>query len=565
MAIRDADFPNLLRHVLVMNVPRWSAMPPQAQESAWRLVVVMLFAAYFAIGLLTYADYGMSTDEAIQRQHGLVSLKYILSLLGIDAAGDFAYLARMPDLATYPHRSYGVVFHLPLLLIEHVLRDRLAINELWQVRHLYTFLWFFVGTVFFFRLARFWLSWPLSIIATLLFVSSPRIYADSFYNVKDTTFLACFNVALFYGVSFMKQVDQRGALKFAMAVAVMLNVRFFGLFLPAFVGCLMLLQVLRQPRQGWATSVMPLVTLAVASVAFTWMIWPAAWSDPLRFFIDTFILSTNYDRYTGVVLYMGVRYPGSELPWHYIPHWVLISTPLHHLLLLAATALGLPWIWRSSRLAEMRMPTVLLFMVLLAPPALAILFKSTLNTNWRHFYFLQAPLALLAPLSLQYLWDRSREQVGRPVIRTTVIALLLGATLAGLSYQVGWLYRYHPHQQVFFNWFGLRQAQTGFQLDGWNLSARHGIEHIVTIDSRPSLLVHSYVVEKQFLLLDAEVRRRLKFSRYAENADFIVDTNHWSRTHPPSTGRWENVYELKVDGLVIMRIWKRLADESFRD
>lgn len=545
-----------------MNAPRRPFPHEHSVEEPWRWVVLILFGAYFAVGLATYADYGMSTDEVIQRHHGLVSLKYILSLLNIDATGSFRYLARIPELATYQHRSYGVVFHLPLLLIEHFIRDRVPLNVLWQVRHLYTFCWFFVGAIYFYRLARFWFSSPVAIVATLLLVTSPRIYADSFYNVKDTTFLAFFNVALYYGVSFMKRADHVGAMKFALSVAVMLNVRFFGLFLPAFVGGLMLIQIFQQPRDQWLSALKPLLTLTALSVIFTWMIWPAAWAHPLKFFVDTFIISTNYDKYTGIVLYTGVRYLGSELPWHYIPQWILISTPLHHLLLLVVSLLGLPWILSSKRLADMRMPTVLLLLVLLVPPALAILLKSTLNTNWRHFYFLQAPLALLAPLSLQFLQDARIGHGERTAVKRAGVAVLLASTLWGLAYQAGWLYRNHPHQQVFFNRLGIDRAQTDFQLDGWNLSARHGIEHIASIDSRPTIHVHSYVAEKQFLLIDADIRSRLRWSRYAENADYIVDTNHWSRTHPPETGKWERVYELKVDGVVVMRIWKKVEDSS---
>ncbi len=545
-----------------MNVQRSPFLSGHAVEESWRWVALILFSAYFAIGLASYADYGMSTDEVIQRHHGLVSLKYILSLLNIDATGAFAYMERIPDLATYPHRSYGVVFHLPLLLIEHFIRDRVPMNVLWQVRHLYTFCWFFVGAIYFYRLARFWFSSPVAMVATLLLVTSPRIYADSFYNVKDTTFLAFFNIALYYGVSFMKRDDHVGALKFALSVAVMLNVRFFGLFLPAFVGGLMLIQVFRQPLVQWLSAAKPLLTLTASCVIFTWMIWPAAWAHPLKFFTDTFIISTNYDRFTGFVPYMGVRHRGSELPWHYIPHWILISTPLHHLLLLAISLVGLPWIWKSTRVTTMRMPTVLLLMVLLVPPALAILFKSTLNINWRHFYFLQAPLALLAPLSLQFLLEERIGDVRLAAVKTAGMIVLLASTLGGVVYQVGWLYRNHPHQQVFFNRLGIDRAQTDFQLDGWNLSARHGIEYIASIDSRSPIYVNSIRVEAQLFLVDDDIRNRLRFSRYPENADYIVDTNHWSRTHPPATGKWEDVYQLRVDGVVIMRIWKKVAEAT---
>ena len=546
-----------------MNLQRWTIPSGHAVEEAWRWAVLILFGAYFAIGLASYADYGMSTDEVIQRHHGLVSLKHILSLLNVDATGTFAYLARIPDLATYPHRSYGVVFHLPLLLIEHFVRDRVPMNVLWQIRHLYTFCWFFVGAIYFYRLARFWFTAPVAVVAALLLVTSPRIYADSFYNVKDTTFLAFFNVALFYGVSFMKRADHIGALKFALSVAVMLNVRFFGVFLPAFVGGLMLIQVGRQPRDRWLSGLKPLLTLTAFSVVFTWMIWPAAWAHPLTFFVDTFILSTNYDKYTGIVLYMGVRHPGSELPWQYIPHWILISTPVAppgaSCGFTAGTAMDLEHHTPGQHADADR--------VAAAGAAGAACTGDPVQVNAEH---------QLAPLLF--------PAGAAGLAGAFVAAVSAGPAHRGRQTCCGQDGRHHRSAGVDARWSGpirsggctgtilisrsssIASGLTGrkqdFQLDGWNLSARQGIEHIASMDARSLIYVHSYVVEKQFLLIDADIQKRLRFSRYSENADYIVDTNHWSRTHPPATGTWQDVYQLRVDGVVVMRIWKKLAEAT---
>ena len=529
-------------------------------ERLWGWVALGLFFAYFLIGLRSYADHGMSTDEVIQRHHGLVSLKYLLGLLGVDLSGAFAYLEKIPDLADYPHRSYGVVFHLPLLLIEHVVRDKVASNVLWEIRHLYTFCWFFVGALFFYRLARLWYSTPYAILATLLLVASPRIYADSFYNVKDTAFLAIFNVALYFSVLFLRRPDHGNAVRLALAVAVMLNVRFFGLFLPAFVGALAVVDLMKVPRDRWSRAVRPLLTMALCTAVFTWMLWPAAWSNPFTFFVDTFVISTNYDVYKGIVVYLGHRFPADDLPWHYIPFWILISTPLHHVVLLAASILLFPvWIRRGELPVEGRAITLMVSMVLLLP-LLAVLFHSTLNTNWRHFYFLQAPLSLLAPLSLQYaLRDRPWWRVG--LVKAMPAAALLAVALTGVGYHVAWLYRNHPHQQVFFNRIAIDRAQTDFLLDGWGLSIRHGIEHIAAIDSRPKIYVNSMFIERHMLLVSPEIRQRLHRVLAPERADYIVDTAHWSRTYPPATGRWDEVYRRVVDGVVIMRVWKKQVPE----
>ena len=72
------------------------------------------------------------------------------------------------------------------------------------MRHLYTFLLFFAGCIFFFLLARMLTgSTAAACVGTAMFILSPRILADSMYNIKDIPFLSIFIVNLYVGLRFL--------------------------------------------------------------------------------------------------------------------------------------------------------------------------------------------------------------------------------------------------------------------------------------------------------------------------------------------------------------------------
>jgi len=73
-----------------------------------RVVVGLFFLAFLLVGLHSYRDYGLSWDEGVNRKNGWVSFNYIFK-------GD-------KSLLTYSERYYGVVFEVPLVILEKAFR-----------------------------------------------------------------------------------------------------------------------------------------------------------------------------------------------------------------------------------------------------------------------------------------------------------------------------------------------------------------------------------------------------------------------------------------------------------
>jgi hypothetical protein len=146
-----------------------------------------IFSLLIFIGLSIYKDYGISADEATQREIAWKSIDYVIN--GND------------ELLSYTDRDYGVAFEAPLLALEILLFDLDAYHQIYPFRHLMIHLFFLLGVVFFYALANelFKNKW-LALVAVILLVIHPRIYAHSFFNSKDIPFLVMLIITIYFGV-----------------------------------------------------------------------------------------------------------------------------------------------------------------------------------------------------------------------------------------------------------------------------------------------------------------------------------------------------------------------------
>ena len=112
------------------------------------LISATIFLLIFLIGLNLYDQYGISIDEDNSRENGLISLKYILELLNLNLYDNFKDLS-LPQIHEYQQQGNGVVFDLPLSLLE-ILLDVNSTREIYLLRHISTFTIFFISLIFFF-------------------------------------------------------------------------------------------------------------------------------------------------------------------------------------------------------------------------------------------------------------------------------------------------------------------------------------------------------------------------------------------------------------------------------
>jgi hypothetical protein len=448
------------------------AVRPPATDRLWdRLAATMLLIAALVIAL-TFTDYGVTWDEDVHNWYGIFALDYYLSL--------FADQRALNWLNLY---NYGAAFDMVAAAL-----NKFSPLGVYETRHLLN------GLVGLFGLAGCWklgraLGGPRAgFIALVFLLLTPNYYGQMFNNPKDIPFAVGGVWATYYMVRILPALPRPplGLLvKMGLAIGLALGVRVGGLLFLCYLGLLLGLSALWQGLAARSLAAVVAagaaslwrVLLPVAGVAFAVMLvfWPWAQQDPighplhaLAFFShETFPFDTLFD---------GRFVPAADLPWEYLPTYILLALPeLVLVLLVAAAALAMVGLLRSGggRQRETILGLFLLGFTIVFPVAYAIAIKAVLFDGMRHFIFVLPPIAVAAALVA----DRALTRIAAVPYRQPIYAAL---ALYGVAH-VATMALLHPDQYVYYNAFvgGVDGAQRKFKLDYWANSyaeAVHGLE-----------------------------------------------------------------------------------------
>ena len=485
---------------------------------ALALAVGLLFAA---VGVAVLDDYGVGTDEPEQRRIALANADYI--------TGDRDALTVRVNP---PHdRYYGMAFELPLLMVERALGLDDS-RSIYLSRHLLTHLFFIAGGFCCGLLAwRMFNNRWLALLAMLLFLLHPRLYAHSFFNSKDIPFLVMFVIALYLTHRAFRRDTLGAFVLLGLVVGLAANMRPFALLLIPAVLAMRWLDWRQSPGGRRRHILLAAGIFAAAALLAIYAGHPYYWENPLRFIHGIQTLSQHpnltYNMFQGQIM------RPDAVPPEYIPVWFGITAPPLALLtgILGAAAVcwrALRQPRRALRRGELRFCLLLLGCFVL-PVALAIALQSNIFNGWRHMYFLWAPFCLLAVAGGRYIYAYIRGHLWRAAMYAAAMAMIGSAAYAIVSL--------HPHQQVYFNPLVDRETPERlwgqYDMNYWHVSHRKGLEYLLQhYPEMPLRIAKSSHKSRQ--LLSREERQRMFFVS-ADRADFHLADNLeiYARGVPP--------------------------------
>jgi len=463
------------------------------------LVVLIFFIVLAAIGVSIYKTFGVPVDDPAQTELAAWNYRYIFK-------GD-------PTLLSYPDRYHGVTFELPLLWIEARYVGPNYNAE--YIRHLILYFLFLVSLIIFYYISRrlFHSSWW-GLLTVVFLVASPRIYMDAFYNSKDIPFMGSFVVAFGTLVLFLDTWKKQGMAVVtwvvlgvhAIASGWLIATRVPGVAIIP-ISLILLLAVEWGSHQTWKHGLATIFIYLVFSAGFTVFFFPVLWHNPLGEFINTFKEMSRYLPYGKDVLYLGKYVSSGDLPWHYLPVWIGISTPL---IILAGILPGF-LDWTRSAVKQLRKgvreslsgfaaivtdPDTLGWLAvigwLLIPVVAIYWFHSVLYNGWRQMFFIYPPLLLLSTRGFYTVYQWFVRKTGRS---TRVLLVTLLILLVGLAEPVGFMIQYSPCAYVYFNSLAGNPAslRQRFDLDYWGLSYKPAIDYILAHD--PSDTIRLFVAD----------------------------------------------------------------------
>ena len=407
-----------------------SVAPPLRRLIAAHWALALVCALFLLVGVLVLDDYHGSYDAPHQRPIGKAALDYLAG------DGDHAFKQTFA-----PHdRYYGAAFEAPLILIERIFG--LEGRSIYLSRNILTHLLFLIGGVFCYLLAlRMFNSRWLALLALVLFLLHPRIYAHSFNNSKDIPFLVMFMVSLWLVHRAFRRDTLAAFLLCGAGVGLLVNLRIMGVLLFAAVLALRALDLsFASSREERMRITLRGAGFALIATLTYYASLPVLYTDPVGRFAELLSVLSAHPREDYSLFRGEWFYPRDGPPFDYVPVWVGITTPPATLLLaLAGRALRRPL--HALRDGPLRFGLLLLALPMATAAAVVVL-ESNIDGGWHHLYFLYAPLLLLAVCGFHWLASSLRGRwagVGAYA--------LLGAAMA---VTVVSMVRMHPFQHAYF-------------------------------------------------------------------------------------------------------------------
>jgi len=497
------------------------------------LLVVLFFIFFLVLGTFIFSDYGLSWDEGLQRNIGLMNIDYVLN--------------NSNALLDSQDRYHGAFFEIILISIEKIfhLEDT---KSIYLGRHLANFLTFYLGVIFFYLLCKhYFRNWKIAILGCLLLILSPRIFSDSFYNCKDIPFMSIFIISIYLFVKYTENKNWLWVLLHSLTSAILIDIRIMGVLLPFFT--LLFTITNSYHTHKVKKNALNLVVYFSLLAIFMIVLWPVLWKNPLHHFLQAFIQMSHYP-WNGAVLYFGKYVSARSLPGHYIPVWIIITTPILYILaFFAGLFSSLNAIFRNpSNYLSLKKKDLIFLLWFFLPLITIIVFKSVLYDGWRHMFFIYPAFLVIALNGLVTIWNALQKK--RHTISLAIFVLIVTLSLASTAYG---MVTNHPHQNVYFNFLVEKNARNNFELDYWGLSYRQALEHILEKEPKGVINFTATNWPGQFNLeiLDPIERSRLRHTSEAEAEYLLTNFRGHKEDYP-----YNEVYNITAYGSKILSVYK---------
>lgn len=431
-------------------------------------LTILFYILFLLIGCVCVKDYGVSCDEPIQRQHYLINSKYLYQFfLGEDHIP--SALQSQADLKDYTWKYYGVSIRLPLFLIEAFHNFELSNRDIYYITHTYNFLLFFVAAIYIRRILKLLdFSEVYCLVGTILFTICPRIFADSFYNIKDSVFLSLFTVMLFYGLAFVEKSTIRRAVGLIISAALAVNCRVVAGLPLVIIALFYIFKDFKLNNKRLINVIM----IMISSIISYFIITPASWESPFEYIQGVLTTFSDFTSWHSTIGLINTVYDSAKLPWFYTVLCMIITLPTIYT---ALSTVGVFehffCLFRSENMRERLHKNYLLYIVLAQFIIILLsdmIISPTKYNLWRHMYFMYSYLVIMSIYGLKTLIDMTQTP-GRKRYRWLII-VFVGLSISQTAI---WMIANHPFEYLYFNPIYATSAKELTERDYWNTSGQN--------------------------------------------------------------------------------------------
>lgn len=502
-------------------------------------IILIFFILFFLLGMAIFKDYGISWDEPRSRLNGYVTLNFIVN--------------RDPLLFSYEDRHYGSIFETFLFAVEKIMFFSGDLRSIYFMRHFFTFSFFYVAVIFFFFLIKkYFRDWRFGLLGCLFLILSPRIFAHSFYNSKDLPFLSIFIIAIFTLINLLKKPKIKNSLVHAFTSALLIDIRIVGVILP------ILTLIFRMGNVFWPGNGKRKIKFGIvasyllALTGFVILFWPLLWQRSLYHFLSAFKQMANFP-WQNEVLYRGEYFLANNLPWHYVPVWLGITTPpLYLFIFILGTAIIVKRFINNPVSYYKKHPEALIFLAWFFLPLVAIwIVKPVLYDGFRQLFFIYPALLLIGLVGLRVIL-LSLKKAKKYCFKLAIVTLVC-ISLINTGF---FMLKHHPHQNIYFNCLAgqnMAGLKNQFELDYWGLSYRQALEFILQNDKRQQINIMVANEPGKINALIVKNPHRLNYVDEISQADYFLSNFRWQQQDYPYKNEF---YSIKINETKVMVVYR---------
>jgi hypothetical protein len=383
----------------------------------------------------------------------------------------------------------------------------------------------------------------------------------------DLPFLSMFIISIYTLVKYIdKQTLYRASLH-ALSCAILIDIRIMGILVPCFTFLFVTVDLISGSKAAKIRIKDIILSLSLYGfllISFTILFWPILWHGPIYHFIQAFLRMRRFP-WDNSVLYLGDFIKARSLPWHYIPLWLIITTPiLYSFNFFVGLFASIKSILKSplNLYSNNQKRNDLIFLLWFFLPLLAVIaLKSVLYDSWRHMFFIYPAFLIISLRGLMALFEFIKLKFKGQVYKTANIILIL-IIVFSLIHTTQFMVKNHPYQNVYFNFLAGKNIAKNFEMDYWSLSYRQALEYILAndTDSTIKVIVVPFPGSPNVRILNKKDRERLRNVALEEATYFLSNyrfPKQYYRFHKKEYPYNKNeIFSIKVADTKIMGVYK---------
>jgi hypothetical protein len=357
----------------------------------------------------------------------------------------------------------------------------------------------------------------ISLIASDIRTAAPEIYIQKYFVLflyaRAIYFLLSTSLLLYFYYHIRPSREAFILYPSIILPAILLGFTTSLRILGPFAGLIVVFYALRTKGKQ---AIPALVAYAIIAIIAMYLTWPYLWTDPIGHLFGSIKTMSAYP-WQGIVLFNGVEYASTTLPYSYLPvlFGVQLTEPVWALTIagVVVSIFGR----RPERIEGGRRGLIELTILWFLIPIIGfIILRSALYDNFRQIIFILPPVFWLAGVAF--------EKIKNTKWQIALVALCLIPGIMGII-------RQHPYEYIYYNSFigGMDGAQGRFELDYWGISYHEAAGYVNEIAPAnsviwvegPSHLFELYAREDLKIYSNHEVER-------ADHYDYVVATTRYN-------------------------------------